>query len=61
MNQALSDLLRPFDPTRSRDEEQDLILELADKIETLPPHERRWVLRRMDAGHTHPRTARFSD
>jgi hypothetical protein len=61
MNQTLSNRLRPFDPTPSPAKVDDLILELADKIETLPPHERRWILRRIDDGHARPRTARFPD
>ena len=61
MSQAFSDRLRPFDATPSPDEEHDLILELADKIESLPPHDRRWVLRRMDDGAARAKTARFPD
>lgn len=32
----------------SSGQEDELFYELADKIETLPPDERRWILRRFD-------------
>jgi DNA-directed RNA polymerase specialized sigma24 family protein len=62
MNLTFPDQLRQsphsFAVNPSSNEDRELILELADKIESLPPDERRWVLKRLDGGTSYRRNAR---